>query len=289
MIIIDSVADLRRLLAREEKFGTGFVPTMGALHRGHLSLVKQSSLDNKRTVVSIFVNPTQFNDTSDLEKYPRDLETDLSMLSNILSDKDIVFTPNYNDLYSFETEFSLDLMGLDQVMEGSHRPGHFEGVVRVVKLLFEAVTPEKAYFGQKDFQQLTIIKKMVKELNMGIEIIACPILREANGLAMSSRNERLSEHTRSLAAIIHSTLKEYCKVKSANELTGISQKIKDGINSVSPFLVEYFEIVDNISLRSVSSVSDIMSGRKYYGCIAVYAEEVRLIDNVEFSFAFIKG
>ena len=289
MIIIDSVADLRRLLAREGKFGTGFVPTMGALHRGHLSLVKQSSLDNTRTVVSIFVNPTQFNDTSDLEKYPRDLKTDLSMLSNILSDKDIVFTPNYNDLYSSEPEFSLDLMGLDQVMEGSHRPGHFEGVVRVVKLLFEAVTPEKAYFGQKDFQQLTIIKKMVKELNMGIEIIACPILREASGLAMSSRNERLSENIRSLAAIIHSTLKEYCKVMSANELTSISHKIKNSINSVSPFLVEYFEIVDNISLRSVSSVSDIMPGRQYYGCIAVYAEGVRLIDNLEFSFEFIKG
>jgi len=228
-------------------------------------------------------------DASDLESYPQDLDADLRLLDNILSDKDIVFTPHKNDLYSNEPDFDLNLNGLDQVMEGRHRPGHFEGVVRVVKLLFEVAEPEKAYFGQKDFQQLSIIRRMVAELDMDIDIVACPILREENGLAMSSRNERLQKDIRSKASIIYSSLKDHCIIQSISDLSIVKNEIIKKINSVSPFKVEYFEIVDNISLRSISSANEIDPKRLYYGCIAVFAGEVRLIDNVEFSFEFLKG
>lgn len=289
MNIINSVTSLRKLLENETTKSIGFVPTMGALHEGHLSLVRQSCSESDLTVVSIFVNPTQFNDPDDLKKYPRDLDRDSSLLTDILSQRDILFVPEYDDLYDRELEFNLDLEGLDLVMEGKHRPGHFEGVVRVVKLLFEAVKPHRAYFGQKDFQQLTIIKKMVEKLAMDTDIIACPILREPSGLAMSSRNERLPEKIRSMAGLIHSTLCKHNTIAPKDDIPAIEKNIISEIESSGYFRTEYIEIVDDVSLTRISTSEDIIPGRKYFACIAVYTGEIRLIDNIEISFQFIKG
>lgn len=289
MKIFDTVDQLRMHLGNKREGVLGFVPTMGALHQGHLSLVGESRKRSDTTLVSIFVNPTQFNDPADLKKYPRDIRKDISLLSGILAEDDILFTPDYNDLYSREKDFSLDLEGLDLVMEGKYRPGHFSGVVRVVKLLFETVEPDLAFFGQKDFQQLAIIKKMVKVLNMDTKIIGCPILREENGLAMSSRNERLDPQTRKKAGIIYSALSKYCKVKSPAELQQTEINIIKEIEQGGDFRVEYLEVVDSESLNRITSSSVINTGLNFFACIAVYAGDVRLIDNTEFSFQFIKG
>lgn len=288
MRIIKTVDQLREYLDSLEG-SLGFVPTMGALHNGHLSLVKESASKCTLTIVSIFINPTQFNDPNDLKNYPRDIEKDKDLLGRVLKEDDILFLPSYHDLYSREEEYTIDLEGLDRVMEGEHRPGHFEGVVRVVKLLFEAVKPHKAFFGQKDFQQLSIIRKMVEKLQLDIEIIACPILREENGLAMSSRNERLAPSTRKNAGIIFSSLSKYSNLKPQDDIPGIKKLIRAEIESYDEFRVEYLEVVDNLSLKPVNKLSDIKPGIKYFACIAVFAGEVRLIDNIEFSFQFVKG
>lgn len=284
MKILKTVGDLQSHLRSETRGSVGFVPTMGALHEGHLSLVKRSRLQSDTSVVSIFINPTQFNDPEDLKKYPRDIPRDISLLEDVLGDKDILFIPEYKDLYAYEQEFEPDLDGLDSIMEGKHRPGHFRGVVRVVKLLFEIVRPDRAYFGQKDFQQLTIIKKMVNKLGLNIEIVACPILREPNGLAMSSRNERLTPDLREKAKIIYQTLSRYNNVRDHSAIAAIEKQIIAEINESGCFNTEYFEIVDNVSLAKVDENTSIDPGLKYYGCIAVFAGEVRLIDNIEFYF-----
>lgn len=289
MRVIRSVELLKEHLNNANPVLLGFVPTMGALHMGHISLVEKSRSECDITIVSIFVNPTQFNNKEDLIKYPRNLESDLLLLNDCLSDKDIVFTPEFEDLYSRESNFDIDLGGLESVMEGLHRPGHFEGVIRVVKLLFEAVNPHKAYFGQKDFQQLTIVRRMVKQLGMSIEIVSCPILRESNGLAMSSRNERLSKDIRSKASIIYSSLNRYSVVDRALNIKDIEASVTNSINSVEGFSIEYFEIVDELSLRKLESLAEISPQLKYYGCIAVFADGIRLIDNVMFSFQILKG
>jgi pantoate--beta-alanine ligase len=284
MKILKTVSELQSHLGTKRPGSVGFVPTMGALHEGHLSLVRKSCLQSDTSVVSIFVNPTQFNDAEDLKKYPRDIPGDVSLLKNVLGEKDILFIPEYKDLYACEKEFELDLEGLDTVMEGRHRPGHFRGVVRVVKLLFEVVGPDRAYFGQKDFQQLTIIKKMVDKLGLDIEIVACPILREPNGLAMSSRNERLTPDLREKAGIIHKTLSRYNKIGDKSDIPLIGKQIIADINKPGFFNTEYFEIVDNVSLKKADANTVLNPQLKYYGCIAVFAGEVRLIDNIEFYF-----
>lgn len=289
MIVIDNVKTLQELLDKTITEKRGFVPTMGALHQGHISLVQASVKNDPRTVVSIFVNPTQFNDPKDLEKYPRNLDSDLKLLESVLREDDIVFTPSYKDLYSNEQPYDINLKGLDSVMEGKYRPGHFEGVIRVVKLLFEIVKPQRAYFGKKDFQQLSIMRKLVSELDLNIKIIACPTQREDNGLAMSSRNEHLSPTSRSDAASIYANLKKHCAIATVGDLTKVKSKLIKTINSIDGFSVEYFEIVDDISLKSIRSASDIDSYQRYYGCIAVNVGDIRLIDNTEFSFLFLKG
>ena len=289
MKLAQNILTLRKLLDKEDQAIIGFVPTMGALHAGHISLVEKSISECDRTVVSIFVNPTQFNDRNDLDRYPRNLDRDLQMLDKVLGNNDIVFTPEYEDLYHDEKSFNLDLEGLDKLMEGKYRQGHFEGVVRVVKLLFEAVKPGKAYFGQKDFQQLTIIKTMVRKLGMEAEIISCPILREPNGLAMSSRNERLSPELRSKASIIYRSLSENCKLDSPSQLSDVEKTITDTINSTPGITIEYFDVVDNVTLKKITPKSVLLPDRQYFGCIAVYAGEIRLIDNIEFSFQLLKG
>lgn len=257
----------------------GFVPTMGALHEGHLSLIKKSLLENDFTVLSIFVNPTQFNNLEDLHNYPRTLENDLKLVKNISSEI-IVFAPSIEDIYEGNTSSdSHDFDGLEFQMEGKHRPGHFDGVGTIVKKLFEIVCPHNAYFGEKDFQQLQIVKKLVEKQNLSPTIIGCPIFREANGLAMSSRNERLSKQAREEAAIIYQALveaKQFFQTHSAKETIEFVENI---FHSNSNFRLEYFTIANEQTLESSDKK---ISSQKVRGFIAVFIENIRLIDNLPF-------
>ncbi|MBN1388763.1 MAG: pantoate--beta-alanine ligase [Bacteroidales bacterium] len=286
---IQSTAGFKSEIDKHRGKTIGMVPTMGALHAGHTSLVERSVKENEVTVVSIFVNPTQFNDANDLLKYPRTMKSDLAMLSDILGPDDIVFTPEADDIYSDENIPSIDLGHLDKIMEGKHRPGHFMGVVRIVKILLDLCQPCRAYFGRKDFQQLAVIRTLVRQTGIKTEIIGCPIVREANGLAMSSRNARLSPSMRQKAGIIYHTLKKYHQQTVPFGIKELKKKVREEINSYDRFNVEYFEIVDDNELKELSSVKDIKQGISYTGCIAVHAGEVRLIDNIQFSFLFPKG
>lgn len=292
MIIFNSIQQLKNHLnsIRNQKKIIGFVPTMGALHLGHISLIERANQDCDIVVCSIFVNPTQFNDLDDLEKYPKTLTSDFQLLEN--ADADIAFVPEVGEMYSGQ-ELALkrqkiedkswtegkkvDFEGLEEVMEAAHRAGHFNGVAQVVSKLFRIVEPHKAYFGQKDFQQLAIIKSMVKQLEIPVEIIACPTLREANGLAMSSRNERLSKEERELAGIISKTLfsiKEQYDSKTVEELKAFAEK---ELRSVPQIQLEYIEIADAETLQPVS---EFKQNKSTVVCIAVKLGAVRLIDNV---------
>jgi len=278
MKLVKTVKELRSEI---EKFGSneqvGFVPTMGALHDGHLSLVRQAVAENEVVVVSIFVNPTQFNDPKDLERYPRTLQADLKLLEP--TGCKIVFAPNANEVYPEPDTRKFNFGELEKVMEGKHRPGHFNGVAQVVSKLFDMVQPAKAYFGLKDFQQLAIIKNMVKQLQLPVQIVSCEIVREKSGLAMSSRNELLTSEQRENATVISKTLfqaKELTEQKSVEELTNW---VIETVNK-NPFLdVEYFEIVDDEQLQPVKSWDE---EKTKVGCIAVHCGEIRLIDNFVF-------
>jgi pantoate--beta-alanine ligase len=256
----------------------GFVPTMGALHAGHLSLVRNSKAESDFTVVSIFVNPNQFNNASDLEKYPRTFEKDKEMLE--LEGADVLFFPSIKEIYPQPDLRKFDFGKLENVMEGEFRPGHFNGVAQVVSRLFDIVQPQKAYFGEKDFQQLAIIQAMVKQLNLAVEIVPCPTFREANGLAMSSRNERLSPEGREKAKIIYQILKN---VQSRLASAPISQLKREAIQTMenSGFLKpEYFEVSKASTLEPALTIEQ---GHQYVICTAVWLEDVRLIDNIRFS------
>ena len=255
----------------------GFVPTMGALHDGHLALIEKSVKNNDYTVVSIFVNPTQFNNASDLEKYPRTLEKDVEKIKTVCPNC-IVYAPTVEDIYDGNTKStSFNYDGIEFEMEGKHRPGHFDGVGTIVKKLFEIVKPTNAYFGEKDFQQLQIVKKLVSKNNLNVSIIGCPIYRETTGLAMSSRNERLSKENRNEASIIYKTLqiaKEKFGTKSANEVTKwVEKSLKKNKN----ITLEYFEIADEDTLKTSSRKS---KNKKYRAFIAVFIDNIRLIDNI---------
>lgn len=255
----------------------GFVPTMGALHEGHLSLVKESKSNSDITVVSIFVNPTQFNDPEDLKRYPRTLEKDLDLLKTV--NCDLVFAPSVLEIYPEPDTRKFDFGYLESIMEGAKRPGHFNGVGQVVSRLFDVVQPHKAFFGMKDFQQVAIIKNMVKQLNYSVEIIPCPIIREESGLAKSSRNTLLEENYKKNAPHIYATLKKACTFVPEMKVEELKKWITDEINS-NPFLeVEYVEIVDDTTLKIVEDWSE--SGTKV-ACVAVYAGKIRLIDNIVF-------
>jgi pantoate--beta-alanine ligase len=274
---VHTVADLQAELAGESGKGksTGFVPTMGALHQGHLELVKRSVRENDVSVVSIFVNPTQFNDKNDLLKYPRTLDADCRLLAE-MGDL-IVFAPEVEEIYPEPDRRQFEFGSLAAVMEGKFRPGHFNGVAQVVSRLFEIVKPDKAYFGEKDFQQLAIIRELVKQLNLPVQIVACPVVREENGLAMSSRNARLTARQREEAVIISQTLFESENGKSDASPKSLKSWVMDRINAVPGFRVEYFDIVDGFTLQSIQKWEDT----KYpVACIAVFAGEVRLIDTV---------
>jgi pantoate--beta-alanine ligase len=292
MIIFNRVQELRNHLniVQNQQKTLGFVPTMGALHKGHLELVKKSKSENDITVCSIFVNPTQFNDLNDLEKYPRTLESDSELLKSV--DCDIVFAPPVNEIYT-ESELELkrkkiedkdwaegrnvDFGLLDKVMEGAHRPGHFNGVVQVVSKLFRIVKPDRAYFGQKDFQQLAIIRSMTKQLNLPVSIIGCPIIRESDGLAMSSRNVRLTEKERSVAPLIFSTLFKVKEMQVGHSIKELKAFVEKQIASEPLMELEYFEIVDADTLKPVNDCAEAKSA---VACIALKLGSVRLIDNI---------
>ena len=260
----------------------GFVPTMGALHAGHASLVKQACAENAVCVVSVFVNPTQFNNKEDLLKYPRNINKDAELLADL--GVDFVFAPTPEEMYTQEEmqqEFSFDFAGLDQVMEGKMRPGHFNGVVQVVSRLFDLIQPTRAYFGEKDFQQLAIIHHMVERSSLserytGLKIVDCPIVRENSGLAMSSRNERLSNEEKQTAVTISQTLfasLQWAKTASVKE---VQQRVIDTINAVDGLEVEYYEIIDKNTLQPTDCWDNAV------GCVTVYCGPVRLIDNIRY-------
>lgn len=279
MKLVGTVKDLRQELMKQGgSAGVGFVPTMGALHEGHLSLVRKAVAENQVVVVSIFVNPTQFNDPKDLERYPRTLEADMKLLET--TGCHLVFAPSVSEVYPEPDSRKFNFGTLETVMEGRFRPGHFNGVAQVVSKLFDMVQPGKAYFGLKDFQQLAIIKNMVKQLNLPVKIVPCEIVREKSGLAMSSRNELLTSEQRSNAAVISKTLnaaKELCNKKNVHELT---DWVVETINK-NPFLdVEYFEIVDDEQLQPVKSWDE---KNTKVGCVAVFCGKIRLIDNIVFN------
>lgn len=278
MKVINTVVELRQLLKELRSQGktVGYVPTMGALHRGHLSLVKQCLADNDICVVSIFVNPTQFNNKEDLVKYPRDLERDCELLKQT-DDSIIVFAPAVEEVYPEPDTRQFDFGQLDKVMEGKFRPGHFNGVAQVVSRFFDIIKPDKAYFGEKDYQQLAIIRQMVSQLKLPVQIVAMPIVREQSGLALSSRNERLTENQRTIAINISKVLfgsRQWIDKYSVKETI---EKVQSAINSFEGMEVEYFEIVNG---KTLQPVNDWEQCDCIVGCIAVFCGDVRLIDNV---------
>jgi len=279
MQVVKHINDLRTILSdkRKEGLSIGFVPTMGALHQGHLSLVEQAGEKTGFVVVSIFVNPTQFNDKGDLERYPRDLQRDVDLLTPTASG--LVFAPEPEEIYPEPDTRQFNFGLLEQVMEGKFRPGHFNGVAQVVSRLFDIVEPDKAFFGQKDFQQLAIINEMVRKLELPVEIIPCPIIRESDGLAMSSRNMLLTSDQRKNAAHISATLFEAVNKTRELNVEELCNWVTNCINKNEYLNTEYFEIVDSVSLLPVKNWNDPC---RKVGCIAVHCGKIRLIDNIEF-------
>ncbi len=277
MDVISTKSMLSSLLQRYQKQGKtiGFVPTMGALHEGHLSLVAKSTSICDVTVVSIFVNPTQFNDKNDLANYPRCIEKDCALLEK--TGCKIVFTPSVEEMYPEEDTRQFSFGNLDKVMEGEHRPGHFNGVAQIVSKLFDVVKPNMAFFGLKDFQQVAIIKEMVKQLDLNIEIIACPIIRENDGLAKSSRNQLLDPKHRVIAPKIHQTLATAISKTNSCTPNEICRWIENEIDSTNVLQTEYVQIVDYETLEPIKS----FGAQKAIICVAVWAGKIRLIDNQE--------
>ncbi len=279
MIVVTTIDGLRAALAsaRTEGKSIGLVPTMGALHEGHASLVKRSVKENDVTVVSVFVNPTQFNDKGDLERYPRTLEADCTLLSALGTD--YVFAPSVEEVYPEPDTRVFDFTPLDKVMEGIYRPGHFNGVAQIVSKLFMYVEPHRAYFGEKDFQQLAIIREMVRQEGFNLDIIGCPIVRETDGLALSSRNALLSTEQRHTALAISKALfasQEYAK---QHTLATTKQMVEEAIAATEGLELEYYEVVDGNTLQPVHKWDDT---EYIVGCITVYCGKVRLIDNIRY-------
>ena len=281
MKIFDNIVDLQNELfyLRKANKKIGLVPTMGALHQGHASLVKQCVADNDITIVSVFLNPTQFNDPKDLERYPRTFEEDCKILNEVGAD--IVFAPTPKEMYPTPDNRHFEFPPTSTVMEGAKRPGHFNGVCQVVSRLFYITKPYNAYFGEKDWQQICVIKQLVKYLNLDINIIECPIIREESGLAMSSRNALLTSEERAIAANIYRILKESVTKKDSLSVGELQQEVINSINAIDQLEVEYFEIVDGNTLETVHSWND---SPYIVGCITVYcgATPIRLIDHIKY-------
>ncbi|WP_294627393.1 pantoate--beta-alanine ligase [uncultured Bacteroides sp.] len=279
MKIVHTIKDLQAELSALKAHGetVGLVPTMGALHAGHASLVKRSVSENGVTVVSVFVNPTQFNDKNDLEKYPRTLDADCRLLEECGAA--FVFAPSVSEMYPQPDTRQFSYAPLDTVMEGAFRPGHFNGVCQIVSKLFDAVQPDKAYFGEKDFQQLAIIREMVRQLQYKLEIVGCPIVREEDGLALSSRNQRLSAQERENALNISQTLFKSRNFAAAHTVSETQKMVEDAIAVAPGLRLEYFEIVDGNTLQKIENWEDTSYA---VGCITVFCGEVRLIDNIKY-------
>jgi len=280
MKIIHTICSLKSELARERSAGKsiGLVPTMGALHAGHIALINRCVAENDICVASIFVNPTQFNDRNDLLKYPRTFDSDCELLK--IAGCSVVFAPEVNEMYPEPDTRIFNFGKLEQVMEGVFRSGHFNGVAQIVSKLFDMVQPDKAYFGEKDFQQLAIIREMTKQLQLKTIIVPCPIVREKDGLAMSSRNTRLNALERESAGKIPEVLFKSRSFAGKIPIEELKQQVIDAINQIPVMRTEYFEIVDGNTLQSVSGWED---SDYIVGCIAVYCGEVRLIDNIKYN------
>lgn len=281
MKVVSTVYELQQQIKEAGTAPVCLVPTMGSLHPGHLSLVDYAVNQCPITVVSIFVNPTQFNDKNDLQNYPRDIKKDLSMLSKVLRENDIVFTPEREEIYPVEDKRIFHFGNLDKVMEALHRPGHFNGVAQVVSRLFEIVNPDTAIFGQKDFQQLAVVRELVKQTKNKVKIIGMPIKRESDGLAMSSRNQLLEPSVRKDSSIIYKTISTAAKMISDHDIPEIKFFVKSVINNTKGFEVEYFDIVDDTELIPIKAKDEMDNKKGYYGCIAVKAGKIRLIDNIQ--------
>ncbi len=279
MKIFNKKLDLQQFLAPFylEKKAVGLVPTMGALHEGHLSLIQKALSENDIVVVSIFVNPTQFNNAEDLEKYPRNLSGDIKTIER-LSQEVVIFAPEISEMYeSTPKAISFDFGGLDKVMEGKFREGHFQGVATIVEKLFELVKPTRAYFGEKDYQQILIIKSMLEQRKLPVTLVPCPIVREESGLAMSSRNERLSPEGRKQAAFIYSVLQEAQKLFTTASVAEVEAFVKEQFSQKEGFDLEYFTITKADTLEEITEKDP---SECYRAFITVYVEGVRLIDNI---------
>ena len=279
MLVIHKISDLKSQLQFERQQGhtIGFVPTMGALHQGHASLVKRSVSENDVTVVSIFLNPTQFNDKKDLERYPRTLEADCQLLEQCGAQ--IAFAPSVEEIYPEPDTRTFSYPPTDSVMEGAMRPGHFNGVCQIVSKLFSYTSPDRAYFGEKDYQQIAVIRRMVADLGFQLAIVPCPVIREESGLAMSSRNTLLTDEERALAANIYRVMQQ-----SRNLNTSVSEThdyVVDNINAIDGLEVQYFSIVDGDTLADISLWQDAES---VVGCITVFcgSKPIRLIDHIRY-------
>ncbi len=277
MVLIDNIEKLREVVFRIKSNGKsiGFVPTMGALHAGHLSLIQRAHSETQVVVVSIFVNPIQFNNQEDLIRYPRTLEQDIALIQEYT---DIIFTPSIQEMYPTEPTENYHFGNIENVMEGASRPGHFNGVGVVVKRLFDYVTPDKAFFGEKDFQQIAIIRELVKQEHIDVTIVPCPIIREENGLAMSSRNQRLSLEEKEIASNVYRVLNQSLAL---NETTtkSIIDFVTSEILKINEIKIEYFQIVNDLTLQPI----DLLENEEgAVGCIAFYIGNVRLIDNVRY-------
>ena len=279
MKIVKGINELKSYLADSKKDGKriGLVPTMGALHKGHLSLVERCVKENDVCVVSVFVNPTQFNDKHDLETYPRTLEADCALLEQ--AGCDFVFAPLVEEMHPEPDTRTFDFGPVMQVMEGAKRPGHFNGVAQVVSKLFYIVEPDNAYFGEKDFQQIAVIRAMVKQLQIPVQINACPIVREADGLALSSRNTRLTPELRAKAPKIARAMCESLELAKTKSVKEVHDYVVNTLNADPDLEVEYYEIVDGNSLQAIKDWKDTDYA---VGCITVYCGEVRLIDNIKY-------
>lgn len=281
MKVVSTVNELQKAVKKVNLSPLGFVPTMGSLHKGHISLVINAVSLCPLVAVSIYVNPTQFNDKNDLKNYPRCLDDDLALLKEVLRENDIVFTPDDMEIYPEEDKRIFLFGNLDKVMEAKQRPGHFKGVAQVVSRLFDIVRPQLAFFGQKDFQQVAVIKELVRQTGSSVKIIVNPVIREEDGLAMSSRNRLLEPETRRNAGIVFETISKASGMINEYDIPDIADFVRKNIEKKAGFMVEYFKIVDDEDLIPVNSRSDMKKGRKYYGCIAVKAGKIRLIDNIE--------
>lgn len=257
---------------KEEKKSIGLLPTMGALHQGHLSLAKRAKAENDVLICSVFVNPIQFNNKEDLEKYPRDLERDIKLLEEI--NCDVVFAPSAEEVYAEEPEFTYSFGSLENVLEGPQRPGHFNGVATIVHKLFNWSKADKAYFGEKDFQQVAIVKDLVRQFSIPIEIVECPIYRDEDGLATSSRNVRLSPQARAIAPKIHEILLKSASLMKTLSISQVKGYVEGEFKMRKEFTLEYFEIVDATTLQPIK----VKGENKAVGCVAVWLDGVRLID-----------